>query len=871
MISISHQQAQFLLRRAADRRLPEEQWSALQAHLEGCPTCRAYQARLDGLQRGLRRALRARWRYIEPPASTRPPSAAAQALAAARLARQKRSKRLVTAALALLAVILLAVVRFPGGPAAAPAPTPTAAPVLPTATATPLPGERFQGLVAFESRRSGNSDIYLLQVAGGERELTNLTQHPAEDVYPAWSPDGEWLAFLSDRAPGGQGEEPAEGEPAAGKRELYVISVAGSSLTQLTDEPDIDWEGPLDWSPDGKWISLSGRRRQQNGDPWIYLVPLDGSGPISVPGSRGAAHPAGTFSSLGPVLAARDGNGRIFTYNPQSDWRSEGLSADALQPGAVIDEFSWVAQGNNLLYLMRRRERSFVAWTSGQAGFQSDRVRSLAPHPNSPVVAVLQDAGDAGCWTLHLFISLGDSPPVREAPQLCVLGDLVRASWAPVHLWTSGAWVGLVVAGQPSDQAEPPGIYALRVPYVLSAAQPWPMERLADLAPGEAPAMHVRPNLPSLGITPVGVAGRTALGLRRPEQAVPPVGLPGRLLVVEVEPGGRRSALVEMRPDGSERRVLLSEQAVYKCPVWSPDRERIAFLSDRSTRSGERGPDELYVLEVATRAVTRYSRVSYSGQPTEDMPHRFSCPVWSPDGEYLATVTQEGRTSAVLVYDNRGRLLRFAPVSRQTLFADLVWSPDTDTIYVPQPAARVSAPRIARVPWRQPVAASSLLSLEGWSDIHALAISPDGAYMAFIYLRYGSDEEQKTAVDAGLRIVRLSDMFIMVDKKLYNYDPYKVIGRGRIVWLPGRQVVFAVPQGPGGPNRALLLRYDPAEDTVQTLAMIEDTLYDWALNGSWLVYSTESGVWGAPVDGILDPLTAPYRLSETPVLSLHWR
>ena len=277
------------------------------------------------------------------------------------------------------------------------------------------------------------------------------------------------------------------------------------------------------------------------------------------------------------------------------------------------------------------------------------------------------------------------------------------------------------------------------------------------------------------------------------------------------------------------------------------------------------------MLEVATRAVTRYSRVSYSGQPTEDMPHRFSCPVWSPDGEYLATVTQEGRTSAVLVYDNRGRLLRFAPVSRQTLFADLVWSPDTDTIYVPQPAARVSAPRIARVPWRQPVAASSLLSLEGWSDIHALAISPDGAYMAFIYLRYGSDEEQKTAVDAGLRIVRLSDMFIMVDKKLYNYDPYKVIGRGRIVWLPGRQVVFAVPQGPGGPNRALLLRYDPAEDTVQTLAMIEDTLYDWALNGSWLVYSTESGVWGAPVDGILDPLTAPYRLSETPVLSFHWR
>ena len=51
--------------------------------------------------------------------------------------------------------------------------------------------------IAFVSARSGNWELYLVEIAtGAERRLTD---DAAADVAPAWSPDGRRLAFLSNR------------------------------------------------------------------------------------------------------------------------------------------------------------------------------------------------------------------------------------------------------------------------------------------------------------------------------------------------------------------------------------------------------------------------------------------------------------------------------------------------------------------------------------------------------------------------------------------------------------------------------------------------------------------------------------------------
>ena len=67
------------------------------------------------------------------------------------------------------------------------------------------------------SDRDGNSEIYVMNVDG--TGLTRLTDDPAVDVYPAWSPDGSRIAFTSTRD---------------GHNNIYVMNADGTGVTQLT-------------------------------------------------------------------------------------------------------------------------------------------------------------------------------------------------------------------------------------------------------------------------------------------------------------------------------------------------------------------------------------------------------------------------------------------------------------------------------------------------------------------------------------------------------------------------------------------------------------------------------------------------------------
>ena len=89
-------------------------------------------------------------------------------------------------------------------------------------------------------------NLWIGEIVSGETHA--LTTAKKSSTNPAWSADGKWIAFLSDRP--GQIAGTAEG-----KRQLYVISADGGEAQQVTKvENDVD---DFEWAPDSKHIAFS--------------------------------------------------------------------------------------------------------------------------------------------------------------------------------------------------------------------------------------------------------------------------------------------------------------------------------------------------------------------------------------------------------------------------------------------------------------------------------------------------------------------------------------------------------------------------------------------------------------------------------------
>jgi TolB protein len=83
---------------------------------------------------------------------------------------------------------------------------------------------------------SPNGEIYTAEADG--TDLRRLTESPADDHSPTWSPDRRHIAFTSDRS-----------NPAGHENEIYVFAADGGELRRLTAN-DV-WDLEPDWSGAG--------------------------------------------------------------------------------------------------------------------------------------------------------------------------------------------------------------------------------------------------------------------------------------------------------------------------------------------------------------------------------------------------------------------------------------------------------------------------------------------------------------------------------------------------------------------------------------------------------------------------------------------
>jgi len=107
-------------------------------------------------------------------------------------------------------------------------------------------------LLAFTSNRSGNFEVYVRRLSGGQE--INVSNHLADNYQPAFSPDGNWLAFVSTRA--SQSQMIRYGgawgwEMVAYGGDVWVAPALGGQAHRVAENGN----APV-WHPDGRSIAF---------------------------------------------------------------------------------------------------------------------------------------------------------------------------------------------------------------------------------------------------------------------------------------------------------------------------------------------------------------------------------------------------------------------------------------------------------------------------------------------------------------------------------------------------------------------------------------------------------------------------------------
>jgi TolB protein len=200
--------------------------------------------------------------------------------------------------------------------------------------------------IVFVSARDGNDEIYTCNTDGSN--ITRLTNDPANDGQPAWSPDGIRIAFTRNR-------------------NLFIMNADGSNVVQRTFSGSC--QGPT-WSPDGTKIAFSDYDNAE-GYSGIFTVSATGGSPLLLQSYSGGYFMDPAWSPDGTKIAfALDENTYDYSYDIYTINANDGTYIGYLTYGTnygidhLFSSPSWSPSGAKLAVVFKGSSNSYIPHVS---------------------------------------------------------------------------------------------------------------------------------------------------------------------------------------------------------------------------------------------------------------------------------------------------------------------------------------------------------------------------------------------------------------------------------------------------------------------------------------------------------------------------
>jgi Tol biopolymer transport system component len=173
------------------------------------------------------------------------------------------------------------------------------------------------------------SDIFSIKKDGSD--LVQLTREGRRNSHPAYSPDGQKIAFTSTRD--------------VDKNQIYLMNSDGTSVTRLTVDPAVGHFNPM-WSPDGTKLVFYAEKGDQKDQVWT--INIDGTNQTLLTHNLGH----NTFPSFSP-------DGKLIVFNSKRDeqqgiYTMNSVDGSNLKPLGDLKSFyaRYSPNGKKILFIV---------------------------------------------------------------------------------------------------------------------------------------------------------------------------------------------------------------------------------------------------------------------------------------------------------------------------------------------------------------------------------------------------------------------------------------------------------------------------------------------------------------------------------------